>query len=212
MSAKAENIAKPMRNVATFVASTARSRSSRRSMRGSATTRSTCSQIPRTTTPPTSRPIVFGEPQPHEFASVTPSRSSTRLRLNRPPPIQSTLAPGMRGERGTSSATPTIAGKAMMTPLQNSHGTPACSARMPDIGRPIPPPTPNTALSRPIAPATRSGGKVSLMIPNASGKMPPAAPEIARPAMTQPMLGASAHMIEPMHRSPRTIGRTRSLP
>ena len=83
---------------------------------------------------------------------------------------------------------------------------------MPDIGRPIPPPTPNTALSRPIAPATRSGGKVSRMIPNESGKMPPAAPEIARPAMTQPMLGASAHMIEPTHRRPRTIGRTRSLP
>ena len=118
----------------------------------------------------------------------------------------------MRGDCGTSSATPTIAGKAMMTPLQNSHGTPACSARTPDIGSPIPPPTPNTALSRPIAPATRAGGNVSLMIPKASGKMPPAAPEIARPAMTQPMLGASAHMIEPMQSSARTIGRTRSLP
>jgi hypothetical protein len=212
MSAKAANIAKPMRNVATFVASTARSRSNRRSTSGSSTTRSTCSHSPSTAMPATSIAIVFGDVHPHELASVTPSSSSTRLTLSSPAPSQSTFAPGTRGERGTSRITPTTAGSAMIRPLQNSHGTPACSASTPAIGRPMPPPTPKIALKSPIAPATRSRGNVSRMIPKASGKMPPATPETVRPAMTQPMSGASAHMAEPRHSRPSTTGRTRSLP
>ena len=41
---------------------------------------------------------------------------------------------------------------------------------------------PNVALMPPIAVATRSGGKVSRMIPNASGKIPPPTPWMTRPS------------------------------
>jgi hypothetical protein len=87
----------------------------------------------------------------------------------------------------------------MIIPLQKSHGTPACSTSTPAAGRPMPPPTPNTALSRPIAPATRS-------------QIPPATPCTVRPAMTQPIDGASAHITEPAQSSASTTGSTRSLP
>src|SRR3954468_19393608 len=46
---------------------------------------------------------------------------------------------------------------------------------------PAPPPTPSSADISPIPPATRSRGNSSRMIPNASGKMPPAAAWITRP-------------------------------
>ena len=44
-------------------------------MSGSSTTRSACSQIAPTTGAAPRSPSVFGEPQPHEFASVTPMSS-----------------------------------------------------------------------------------------------------------------------------------------
>ena len=67
-------------------------------------------------------------------------------------------------------------------PSQKSHDASSASTIRPAITSPTPPPMPNVALIPPIAVATRSGGNVSRMIPNASGKMPPPTPWMTRPS------------------------------
>ena len=212
ISANAANIAKPMRKVATFVASTARRRSSRRSTSGSGRPARRAARFASTASPAASMPSVLGELQPHEFPSVTPISSAMRPRLRsggtEPVDLRAGNARGGRDD-GDGAGERRRRDK---SPLQNSQGTPACSTITPAIGSPMPPPTPNTALIRPMAPATRARGKVSRMIPKARGKMPPATPCTARPAITQPIDGASAHMIAPSASIARTTGSTRSFP
>jgi hypothetical protein len=88
----------------------------------------------------------------------------------------------------------------------------ALSMMIPERGRPMPPPMPNVALSEPIATGTRSAGKVSRMIPNASGKTPPATPWIARPRTSTSIEGASAQTIEPAANTTSTRTSIRALP
>ena len=71
---------------------------------------------------------------------------------------------------------------------------------------------PNVALIPPIAVATRSGGNVSRMIPNASGKIPPPTPWITRPTTSTPSDGASAQTTLPAAKTSSTIVSTRPRP
>ena len=77
---------------------------------------------------------------------------------------------------------------------------------------PRPPPTPSSEDINPIAPATRSRGNSSRMIPNASGKIPPAVPWTTRPAIISGSAVASAEASVPTARSASAITSSRSLP
>ena len=62
---------------------------------------------------------------------MTPSRSSTRLRLSSPPPTQSTFAPGTRGERGHEQRHADHRGQRDdQRRSRTATRTPACSARI----------------------------------------------------------------------------------
>ncbi len=63
-----------------------------------------------------------------------------------------------------------------------------------------------------MAVATRSRGNSSRMIPKASGKIAPATPWIARPAMSISIECDSAPTSEPIANTPSTASSTRSLP
>jgi hypothetical protein len=71
---------------------------------------------------------------------------------------------------------------------------------------------PNVALIPPIAVATRSCGKVSRMIPNASGKMPPPTPWMMRPAISSSSEPASAQTALPSANTSSTTVSTRPRP
>jgi hypothetical protein len=64
----------------------------------------------------------------------------------------------------------------------------------------------------PMPPATFCFGNSSRMIPNASGKMPPPAPWITRPASSRPIEVATADSSVPKQSSTSVITSTRSLP
>ena len=64
----------------------------------------------------------------------------------------------------------------------------------------------------PMAPATRSRGNSSRMIPNASGKMPPAAPWIVRPTSITASDVATAQMTVATQSAMRTATINRSFP
>ena len=96
--------------------------------------------------------------------------------------------------------------------IQKSHWTPIPSAITPESGSPMPAPMPRIALTRPRPVATLSGGKVSRMIPNASGKTPPATPWITRPAIRTAIEWARAHTTPPTAKSSSTSVSTRPLP
>jgi hypothetical protein len=64
----------------------------------------------------------------------------------------------------------------------------------------------------PTAPATRSRGNSSRMIPNASGNIPPAAPCTTRPTSISASEAASAETIVATHNSTSTTTSRRSLP
>ena len=108
---------------------------------------------------------------------------------------------------GRSARSRTRAGSAI-SPSQNSHEASSASTIGPAITSPTPPPMPNVALIPPIAVGTRSGGNVSRMIPNASGKIPPPTPWMTRPATSTPSDGASAHTTLPAAKTSSTIVRT----
>jgi hypothetical protein len=71
---------------------------------------------------------------------------------------------------------------------------------------------PNVALIPPIAVATRWCGKVSRMIPKASGKIPPPAPCTTRPRIITGSEVASAETTVPAPSTTRMHTSTRSLP
>ena len=119
---------------------------------------------------------------------------------------------GTGGEGGTSRREASAAGKAITQPIQKSHDTSRFSTITPASGSPIPAPIPNIALSRPIAPGTRSRGKVSRMIPKASGNTPPATPCTTRPAISSSIDGASAHTTDPTEKVSIVSVSTRPLP
>ena len=77
---------------------------------------------------------------------------------------------------------------------------------------PIPPPTPSTDDNRPMLPATRSRGNSSRTIPNASGKMPPPAPWMMRPAIIGVSEVDSAETTVPTARMTNVMSSSFSLP
>ena len=86
------------------------------------------------------------------------------------------------------------------------------SAIGPASTNPAPAPTPSSADISPIPPATRSRGNSSRMIPNASGKIPPAAPWITRPMSITVSVPATAVTSVPTQSSANTSTSSRSLP
>jgi hypothetical protein len=115
------------------------------------------------------------------------------------------------GEAGTSRCAASAAGSATRL-IQNNQETPRLSAITPDSGSPMPAPMPMIALTSPRPEAIRSRGKVSRMMPKASGNTPPATPWITRPAISTPIEGASAHTTPPSENSRSTSVSTRPLP
>ena len=126
-------------------------------------------------------------------------------------PIQSMRTRLDSGDCGTSRCAATAAGRAIKL-IQNSHETSRLSAITPDSGNPMPAPIPMIALTSPSPVAIRSGGKVSRMIPKASGKTPPATPWMTRPAIRTPIEPARAQTTPPSENSSSTSVRTRPLP
>ena len=180
---------------------------------GSLDARSTRQPDPEHDEPADDSAIVLGEPQPHEFASVTPEQQRARGQADSSAaPSQSTRGPRRAATRGHDAApTPNAAGSAM-SPIQNSQATPSV---VDDHARDQQPDAAADAERRaqpPIALATRSGGNVSRMIPNASGKMPPPTPWIDAPGDEQPIDGASAHIDAPTPKTEQHDGSTRALP
>ena len=82
----------------------------------------------------------------------------------------------------------------------------------PESTIPKPPPTPNTALTRPIPTPTFSGGNSSRMIEKANGKTAAPSPDTARNAISDQMSQATAHPTHPARNSPRLIVSSRSFP
>ncbi len=76
----------------------------------------------------------------------------------------------------------------------------------------MPAPTPRIADSSPIAPATFSRGNSSRTIPNASGKIPPAAPWMKRATMITPSELETAASSVPPERISSVRSSRRSLP
>ena len=82
----------------------------------------------------------------------------------------------------------------------------------PESTIPKPPPTPQTAESRPIPTFTLSAGNSSRMIAKLSGKSAPPAPETTRNAISDQRLQANEAATQPARKSPRLISSSRSLP
>ena len=115
------------------------------------------------------------------------------------------------GDAGTRRWAASAAGSAIRL-IQKSHWTPMPSAITPESGSPMPAPIPRIALTSPRPLATLSGGNVSRMIPNASGKTPPATPWITRPKISTAIECASAHTTPPTEKRINTSVSTRPLP
>ena len=77
---------------------------------------------------------------------------------------------------------------------------------------PSPPPTAVSDARAPIAPGTLSAGNSSLMMPNATGIMPPARPWITRATIITPIVGATAASSEPTASATSVATKIRSLP
>jgi hypothetical protein len=118
---KEPNIPKPTRSAVRFVVATARSRIIAMSTRGSAWRRSKATQAAPSTTAPANSARIGGEPQPQEFASLTPTSSDTRVADSRPAPIQSILAGLLIGDSGTQRNVATIATAMNTSPSQKIH-------------------------------------------------------------------------------------------
>ena len=150
--------------------------------------------------PPGIRPSVAADPQPQSLASVTASRMAASAAERIAAPSQSMRRRPDAGDCGTRRCAASAAGSAIRL-IQNSHSTPMPSAITPDSGSPMPAPMPRIALTSPSPLATRSGGNVSRMIPNASGKTPPATPWITRPRSARAIECDSAHTTPPAENS-----------
>ena len=83
---------------------------------------------------------------------------------------------------------------------------------IPPKTRPAPPPMPCSAETSPSAPGTRLIGNSSRTIEKASGKIPPPAPWITRPAIISQNDEAMAEMNVPNASMSRTIRSRRSFP
>ena len=105
-----------------------------------------------------------------------------------------------------------VAGTSATSGTQNSQWIERFWTIGPASTTPAPPPTPASADITPTAPATRSRGNSSRMIPNASGKMPPAAPCTTRPTSITVSEVASADTVVATHSSTSTATSSRSLP
>ena len=211
MSRKPENIASPVSSPVTFVARTARWRSTDSWMSGCSTRCSTTTQPTASASPPPSSATLPGEPQPSTGACVTPSSRSASAADSSSAPVQSMRMPRTVAVRGTTRWAPIAAGSATRLIQKTTDGC-VWSTMTPDSGRPMPAPTPNTELIRLMAPGTRSDGKVSRMMPNDRGKTPAATPCSTRPAITSSIEPASAFTRPPRANSTRTTVSTRPLP
>ena len=82
----------------------------------------------------------------------------------------------------------------------------------PESTIPRPPPTPRIAESRPMPPATFSGGNSSRTMPKASGKMPPATPWMTRAGISSGSEVATAASRVPAVRIAKVQSSSFSLP
>ena len=176
-------MATPIRKPAVFVAKTGRSANTRMSTSGSLVRRSSQTNAASTAMPPTDAGRASrGDPQPQALALVIAEQQRRQAERQHGGAAPVDARAHARGRRGTRHQAANAAGRAI-SPIQNSQEMCALSTITPDSGRPMPPPMPNMAETRPIATARFSPGSSSLMIPKASGKTPPATPWMTRPAI-----------------------------
>ncbi len=150
------------------------------SIRGSALRASTTTQAAQIARPAPSRPSVRAEPQPQTVVSLIATSASDMPALINTAAGQ-LIRPGTRtGDSGTKRQVQNAAGTISSSGIQNSQCQLRRSTTRPPATMPTPAPTPRIAEIKPIPPATFSRGNSSRMIPNASGKIPPATPWITR--------------------------------
>ena len=212
MSTKQLKSAKPEIIVAMFVSSTGRCDSILMSTIGALERSSTSAQRTKNAAAAAPRPSRRSEVQPQ----VSPSVSATS---NESKPPESSNAPGMStregdriGDSGTYRCTSASESATGMEPNTKSSRQEKWSTITPDRTIPKPPPTPNTAESRPIPTLTFSAGNSSRMIAKLSGKSAPPAPETMRNAISDQMSHAAAAPRQPTRKSPRLISSSRSFP
>ena len=160
--------------------------------------------------PPISPSVRGGAPAPVVRLRDGRAGSPRAPRTGSPRRASRCEAAPTRAIRGTSRCAASAAGSAIR-PIQNSHSMPRSSAITPDSGRPMPAPMPRIALTSPSPLAARSGGKVSRMIPNASGKTPPATPWITRPAISRAIVCDSAQTTPPAENTQQRQGEHAAL-
>ncbi len=199
--------------IATMLAhSTARSRIIPICTIGSGTFSSTQTQSTSTTIDRANTPSVVALSQPQVSPSLRAISSAESPTDIVRAPHQSTRE-GVRtrdsGSRNQTGARHRMTGAA---PNQKSHSHEKLSSTTPLSTSPMPAPMPRVAESRPSAMPTFSGGSSSRTMPNASGKIAPAAPCSARARISIAIDVDSAAPIVPTAKITITINSRRFLP
>ena len=175
------NIATPMRKPVRFVASTGPLAPARACRRAAGVVRSSRTRRTRsrTATPPASAADDAARaPAPGvrlRDAEQQRGEAERQERRRRPSRSRVRSRGGRRRDEAPDARTRRAAPAGRSRTARRCR---CCRRSTPDSGRPMPPPMPNIAEIRPIATARLSAGSSSLMIPNASGKTPPATPWI----------------------------------
>ena len=175
------NMPKPNSRAARFVLHTAGMRIMRMSTRGERERDSEKIQSPSSTAVAAKSRSTVGLCQPHVGPYETASKPVTSQPDMSSAPSQLMCPPVRTGDSGTKMKVATVAPSAITKGSQNSQWYDRCSRIGPASRMPPPTPSPKMADSTPMAPATRSGGNSSRMMPKARGKTAPAAPWMTRP-------------------------------
>ena len=211
-STKQLKSAKPEIIVVTFVSRTGRWASMRMSTIGAATRDSTTPQSRKNAAERAARPSTRAEVQPQCSPSVNATMRARSAPESSSAPGTSTREGVRMGDSGTKRCTSSSERATGIEPSTKSSRHERWSTITPESTIPKPPPTPNTAESRPIPVPTRSGGNSSRMIANESGNSAPPAPESARKAISDGRFHANAAPTQPARKRPRLTSSSRSFP
>ena len=203
---------KPSSMATVLVVQTPRIRIIRMSTRGWVLRDSLRTHSTRKTAPATNRPTVLTDSQCHTAVWLTATSTAPRPTDINAAPVQLTRPATRMGDSGTRKWMATVAATSGINGTQNRSWTDPWSTIGPASTTPAPPPTPASAAMMPTAPATRSRGNSSRMIPNDSGNTPPAAPWKIRPMSITVSDVASAETTVARQSTTSTITSSRSLP
>src|SRR5829696_2520545 len=178
--------------VAMFVSRIGRWASMRRSTIGEGERDSTTPQ--RKKSAPEAKSIVInsGDVQPQRSPSVSATISVSSAAESASAPGTSTFEGVRIGDSGTKRCTSRIDSATGIEPKRKRSRHEKLSTITPERTIPKPPPTPQTAESRPIPTLTLSAGNSSRMIAKLSGKSAPPAPETTRKAISDQRFQAKA--------------------